>query len=744
MNDTEVDQPHVHADALIAAREVIEALDGHVVMGLPLGLGKPVHFANAIYAMAAKDPSIHLEIFTALTLQPPPGGNSLAGRFIKPLLARLFDGIPTLDYERDRRKGRLPSNVRVSEFYFAPGSQLHVAGAQQEYVSANYTHVARDLLARGVNLLAAMVAIDEADGQPRYSLSSNPDLTLDLAGARNNGHRLMVVGQVNRQLPFMPNDAVVDAQFFDHVLYNEQFDHPLFPVLNRPVSLADYATGLHVASLVPDNGTLQVGIGSLGDAMVNALVQRQHHNAAYQALLAALLDKDRLALRQRMPVEKQPFDRGLYGASEMLVHSFAGLRDAGILKRRVYPHGGLQQAVNSNNGSDRLDEKLLGALMETGAINYRLTPADLALFQHFAGFDNEARWTDEAIECADGSRLPLRLADEKGVVDQQALKAWAHSLGRQRLRGGYYLEAGFFLGPNGLYRWLRGLEESDRGGINMTSVSQVNQLYGNERLRRLQRQKARFINEAMMVSMTGAVVSDALANAQVVSGVGGQYNFVAMAHELEGARAIIMLPSTRQSRGKTSSNIVWNYAHTTIPRHLRDIVVTEYGVADLRGLSDRDVIAAMLGIADSRFQAGLLAAAKTARKIEAGYEIPSAQRNNLPESIEQVLLKTGEASWFPHFPWGSDMSDEEAALAPALAYLKQHAGGWKSTLSLLFQTVPGSARQRYQAELDRMELASPGSIQDRILQRLLLVGLHVTSRDGRPLKPLSRRYGDEN
>ncbi len=97
-------------------------------------------------------------------------------------------------------------------------------------------------------------------------------------------------------------------------------------------------------------------------------------------------------------------------------------------------------------------------------------------------------------------------------------------------------------------------------------------------------------------------MSDGLADGRVVSGVGGQYNFVSMAHALPDARSILCVRTTRTSGGKTTSNIVWNYAHTTIPRHLRDIVITEYGIADLRGRTDHEVIAALLNVADSRFQ----------------------------------------------------------------------------------------------------------------------------------------------
>jgi acyl-CoA hydrolase len=79
----------------------------------------------------------------------------------------------------------------------------------------------------------------------------------------------------------------------------------------------------------------------------------------------------------------------------------------------------------------------------------------------------------------------------------------------------------------------------------------------------------------------------------VVSGVGGQYNFVAQAFALSGARSILTLEATRRSGARLQSNIRGSYGHETIPRQRRDIVVTEYGVADIRGKSDADVIATM-------------------------------------------------------------------------------------------------------------------------------------------------------
>lgn len=148
--------------------------------------------------------------------------------------------------------------------------------------------------------------------------------------------------------------------------------------------------------------------------------------------------------------------------------------------------------------------------------------------------------------------------------------------------------------------------EEERKQFCMTSVMFVNQLYGQQELAMMQRTHARFINTTMMVTLTGAACSDGLEDGQMVSGVGGQYNFVAMAHELPLARSILTLRSTRTKNGKVTSNIVDSYGNLTIPRHLRDVVITEYGIADLRGKPDKEVIAALLKIADSRFQNELM------------------------------------------------------------------------------------------------------------------------------------------
>src|SRR5438094_171717 len=83
------------------------------------------------------DSRLDLRIFTALTLARPRWQSDMERRFIEPLNDRLFGGYPELAYVDPLRLGRLPDNIRVSEFYFQPGSFLASPLAQQHYVSSN-------------------------------------------------------------------------------------------------------------------------------------------------------------------------------------------------------------------------------------------------------------------------------------------------------------------------------------------------------------------------------------------------------------------------------------------------------------------------------------------------------------------------------------------------------------------------------------------------------------------------------
>jgi Acetyl-CoA hydrolase/transferase C-terminal domain len=288
---------------------------------------------------------------------------------------------------------------------------------------------------------------------------------------------------------------------------------------------------------------------------------------------------------------------------------------------------------------------------------------------------------------------------------------------------GAILHGAFFLGPKSFYRALRDMTPEQIAKIQMMPVSFTNELYGEEDSKRRARVDARFVNNAMMATLMGAAVSDGLENGQVVSGVGGQYNFVAQAFALAGARSILAVEAARQAGARAQSNIRWRYGHETIPRHLRDIVVTEYGVADLRGKSDADVIAAMLQVADSRFQDDLARAAKDAGKLPKNFEIPSAYRENFPQRIAAALKPAREAGLLPSFPFGSDFTDVEQRLIPALQILQQAQRAPLRLAGLLWQGLTQAPDAADRECLARLGLDQPARWPERAYRTLVAAAL---------------------
>ncbi len=718
------------ADADACVDAIIERVGKEIVLGLPLGLGKPIHLANAIYRRARQDSSLKLHIVTAISPLAPKGKSSLEKRFMGPFVERLYGDIPELEYAADVLAQRLPENVKVSEFFFKAGSFLNHRPQQQNYVCTNYTHAVRDLMAIGVNVVAQLVA--PSDDGKSLSLSCNPDLSLDLMlelrKLREQGTEVAMVGETNRNLPFLGRDAQVPSDSLDILMDQPAEDYPLFPVPQTPVSTPDHLIGFYASSLLKDGGTLQVGIGSLGVALVHSAILRHRNNEAWRALF------DELEVAERFPVTARwggtaPFEQGLYGCSEMMVDGFIALMEAGVLTREVYHDAGLQELVNEGRVGPDISMATLDALRERELIDSPLRARDIQWLRQFGILREDVSFRGGRLVVAEQTLSP-------DLDDPDAREALAGLALGERLRGGVVMHGGFYLGPAQFYQQLRELSHQDRDRICMTSVNYINHLYdhrfGDQRLKTAQRSHSRFINSAMMHTLSGAAISDGLDDGRVVSGVGGQYNFVAMAHELPGARSVLTLRSTRQSGGETLSNIVFSYGHCTIPRHLRDIVITEYGIADLRGRSDQDVYLELIRIADARFQAELLKKAQKAGKVPSDFRLPDAWQRNTPERLEQALERVGKDQ-FPRFPLGCAFTEEELVLGRALKGLKAATASRRGKLRTLWHALRADTdNPGLQPYLKRMDLERPSGLRAHLDQRLLVHGLQ---RIGEPSNP---------
>jgi len=643
---------------------------------------------------------------TALSLERPVGKTDLERHFLEPLVERVFGDYPDLAYVKDLRGGGLPPNIEVCEFFMKTGDYLGNLSAQQNYISTNYTFVARDMAVQGMNVIAQAVAVRGEGDAMRLSMSSNPDVVFEVVEKMHAaGQPLMAIGVINRQMPFMPNGAEVAPGFYDVVVTDPAATHAVFAPPNSKVTAADYAIGLHASSLVEDGGTLQIGIGSLGDAIGQGLIVRDRHGEEYRRILDSLCP-DGLAGRSL-----GRFDQGLYGCSEMFVNGFLKLIEAGIVRREVFGDTVLQQLINDGKIPDAaVTPATLHALVEAGRVRSPLRGKDLEFLQYYGVLKADIRIEGDQLVQGD-----LRVAND--LRSPEGFEQVASKLLGTRLAHGVFMTGGFFLGPRDFYERLRSMPPQELAKIDMTRIDFINQLYGQDDLKRAQRRKGRFMNSTMIVTLLGAACSDALESGQVVSGVGGQYNFVAMSHALSDARLLMMLRATHDNQDGLRSSIVWHYGHVTIPRHLRDVIITEYGVADLRGQSDCEVIKRLIAIADSRFQDELVNQAKSNGKLEASWQVPDRYRNNLPQMLEDKLHPWAAAGLLPDFPFGTDLTEDEMKIVSALKKMK-HATHHPTELVTMVLKSLWEGKEAPHAYLERLGLEDAHSFKDLFVRRL--------------------------
>jgi acyl-CoA hydrolase len=165
---------------------------------------------------------------------------------------------------------------------------------------------------------------------------------------------------------------------------------------------------------------------------------------------------------------------------------------------------------------------------------------------------------------------------------------------RKEVNAGKIVSA-FLMGSQRLYDFV-----DDNPMVEMRPVDYTND---TAIIRRFRRMTA--INSAIEVDLTGQVSADSIGH-RLYSGVGGQMDFMRGAALAEDGRAIIALPSTAaDGRFSRISAVLHEGAGVTTTRAHVQTIVTEHGIAELRGRSVAERARALIAIADPAFRASL-------------------------------------------------------------------------------------------------------------------------------------------
>ena len=259
----------------------------------------------------------------------------------------------------------------------------------------------------------------------------------------------------------------------------------------------------------------------------------------------------------------------------------------------------------------------IDVLVESDAAPFPLqdpppTEADRAIADHARAFIPEGATLQTGIGSVPSTLVGLLAEGERGDfgVHSEMFTTGLmqlHESGKVTNRKGQFdgvSVATFAAGTEELYDWLRGNQD-----VAFLPVELINspELIGRNRLMTT-------INGAMAVDIHGQVIADTIGGTQF-SGIGGHEDFVSgPALELED-RSLLCLPSTVTIGDEVRSRIVpWFEAGAVIttPRHQVDVIITEYGAAELQGKTIHQRGEALAAIAHPDFRDGLLEAAERA------------------------------------------------------------------------------------------------------------------------------------
>lgn len=196
-----------------------------------------------------------------------------------------------------------------------------------------------------------------------------------------------------------------------------------------------------------------------------------------------------------------------------------------------------------------------------------------------------------------------------------------HEAGRIRNRKGVFdghSIVTFAMGSRALYDWLDGNE-----GVRFLPVDVVNDPAVIAKNRAMVS-----INGALAVDLFGQIVADTLGGRQF-SGIGGHEDFLAGIGASADGRSLVCLPATYQAEGVRRSRIVPQHeagAIVTSPRHQVDVVVTEWGAAELFGRTVGERARALAEIAHPDEREALRAAARTIDRL--GVLPPTAAKSS--------------------------------------------------------------------------------------------------------------------
>lgn len=315
-----------------------------------------------------------------------------------------------------------------------------------------------------------------------------------------------------------------------------------------------------------------------------------------------------------MPDAQGNVSLSLYNGAHLEELKRAGRDPDRLLIIEVSPHFPRTLALGGHENSISIDD--IDVLVETDARptvlpNEEGTPEDFRIAEYAAAFIRDGSTLQTGIGAVPNlvaQALVKRDGGDYGIHSEmftdglfRLIEAGKLTNARKGLHPGVGVTT-FALGTADLYEYLH--ENPAVGFAPVDYVNNPSVIAQNHRVVS--------VNSALEVDLYGQIVADTLGPRQY-SGVGGHMDFVEGASLSLEHTSLICLQSTAVVQGQRKSRIIGAMTPNSVvttPRHLTGVVVTEFGAADLRGLSVRERAEAMIAIAHPDFRDELTSAAE--------------------------------------------------------------------------------------------------------------------------------------
>lgn len=162
---------------------------------------------------------------------------------------------------------RFREKFRLNAFFIGSNVREAVAACRADYTPIFLSEIPRLFRTGKVDLDVALIQVSPPDQHGFFSLG----ISVDVVKAAVESAR-KVIAEVNSQMPWTMGDSLVPASDIDIMV---PVDLPILENVPHPPDETASRIGKHIASLIPDGATLQVGIGTIPDAVLHFLYDRK-------------------------------------------------------------------------------------------------------------------------------------------------------------------------------------------------------------------------------------------------------------------------------------------------------------------------------------------------------------------------------------------------------------------------------------------------------------------------------------